>query len=292
MRLADLLSDRIWRHLESGFTPGDGDGGGDGAFPQGPGDRAPGYADPNPFPNTGNGPDSGYDPGPSNQQSYYHKTSKGAAPPDPWKDIPAALHDQAAQLVTAFENAMGWPTNFDANSAELALAQAGVNLTSSPFDAFDWLFNNRLSDAQRAANPWAQFGMTKDDYTIKVQKFNSVMVDWTGQQMTGDQLKQSIRGDYTPDEIRNLAIYGNAAGTGPMLEQAQLTGAMPWLSIGQTYTATLQGFQSMEDHLPSDTQTLAAWFRFGQSAKQLGSRPEAVTQLASRPIQAPSTTVR
>lgn len=199
------------------------------------------------------------------------------------------MHDQAVALVEKFMASAGWPKNIDANSAAMQLAKSGINLTASPFDAYGWLFDNVLgTKIDTKTMPWAQFGMLKDDYNSTVSKMDSVMFEWTGQQLStqnlgangglwsGSPLWQAIRGGWLPDQIRNYATYGNPSGTGQMLANAQFSGDMPWLSVGQSYTQTLDQFQAFEEHAPTDKATLAAWWRFGQSAKQLSGAREAV----------------
>lgn len=268
-----------------------GDGGGtddgsDGSFPYGPADPPSGYGQPST-------PPSSYDPGPAPYQSYYHASpSKPSAQTssDVWSGISPGAHDQAVQLADTFGATLGWPDGWDVNKWALALAKSGVNV-SSAFDAYEWLFNNAISADQRQASPWARFGMTKDAYNSKVQAMNSVMATWTGSSLSPDDLANAIKNSWTPTEIQNFATFGNPEGTGPMLAQAQMSGSMPWLGLGQTYQQTLQGFQSFEDHAPDSTATLAAWFRFGQSAKQLGGGGEAIGSASSQ-IQRAGSTVR
>jgi hypothetical protein len=218
-----------------------------------------------------------YPTGPIYQQSYYHAPAKAAAPapvaPDPWKGISAGAHDQAVNLADKFGASLGWPNGWDVNAWSLKLAQSGINLNSQ-LDSYDWLFQNAVSDGQRQANPWAQLGMDKDTYNTLHDKMNSVFSDWTGNQLDAATMLQALRGNWTPDEIKNFAIYGSPTGGTTPQASASFLGDMPWLSSGQTYTQTLQGFTSFEDHAPSDRQTLAAWFRFGQSVKQTASRAD------------------
>jgi hypothetical protein len=218
-----------------------------------------------------------------------------------WAGISSAVHSASSQLVDKFENLIGGaPSGFDSAGEALALAKSGVNLTGSaqPLDAFQWLYDNKLSADQQKANQWAQFGMDKDSYDTIATKMNATFFDWTGDQLSADKsaakntgMWQAIRESWTPDQIRNFAIYGNASGSGQMLASAQFNSDMPWLSAGQTYSQTLQQFQSFEEHAPTDKATLAAFWRFGQSAKQLGSGAEAVGS-ASAQVQKAGTTVR
>lgn len=249
-----------------------------------------------------------YSIGPPPAQSYYHAPPKSvhaaqATAPDQWKDVPGAVHDQARSLVEKFEAALGWPASFNANNAELWLAKSGVNLTASAYDAYEWLFNNLSEDLKKSA-PWSRYGLDKDTYQQVVGKFDSVYFDWTGQQLSTQNLGQSglgwsgtpiwqaIRNSWTPDQIRNYAMYGNASGGTTLLPEAQMGGSMPWLSTGQTYSQTLQQFQSFEEHIPSDSATLAAWFRFGQSAKQVGGGQGASGTVSQKPLQQAVSEVR
>lgn len=216
-----------------------------------------------------------------------HKAAPAA--PDPWAGIPSAEETQADTLVSQFLASVGWPKGYDANQAALHLVKSGINVGGDPFAAYEWLYNNTISGATKDNQPWGRFGMLKADYDRLTNGLNAVMFDWTGGQLDAETLKQAIRQNWTPDEVRNFAQYGNAQGGTAMLASAQLSGDMPWLSQGQTYSQTLAGFQAFEMHAPTDRATLAAWFRFGAGAKQLGNAPEAVVQ--ARPVQAGAASV-
>lgn len=243
-------------------------------------------------------PKQNYNTGPGRRASASSsKKPAPAPPPDPWAGIPGAVRDQANALTDKFLATVGYPKGVDANSLAQQLAKSGINITGSPFDAYQWLYNNGISHDQQVAMPWAQFGMGKDDYTQTVSKLRSVYASWTGEQLPDitsgyDVLWQAIRGSWTPDQIKNYAIFGNAEGTGPMLASAQLTGDSPWLSQGQSYQQALEGFQNFEGHTPTDKATLGAWFRFGVSAKTLSAGQGATQQAAQHPLQATGSAVR
>lgn len=197
-----------------------------------------------------------------------------------------------------FEQLIGGAAQgFDSEGTALKLAKSGANITGGSFDAFQWLYDNILTDAQRQNSPWAQYGLDKDSYTTTVAKMDSAYFSWTGDQLSGQgtaknsMLWQAIRASATPDQIENLAVYGNLTGTGPVLTQAQYTGDMPWLSSGQTYASTLQSFQAMEGHTPTDKSTLAAFWRFGQSSKQLSGGALAIGS-AAKQLQGSTSEVR
>ena len=236
-----------------------------------------------PYPGSNNPtpPPANYDTGPARRGSSSKKPPP-APPPDPSAGVAGAVRDQSNALVDKFLATLGYPQGIDANALALKLAKSGTNITGSPFDAYEWLFGNALSDSQRQANPWAEFGMGKDDYTQTVGKLNSVMASWTGDSFSADTLKQAIRGSWTPDQIRNFAMFGNPEGTGQLTADAQFSGADPWIGMGQTYTQTLQGFETFEGSTPTDKATLAAWFRFGANTKTLGAGQEAVQSAAPR----------
>jgi hypothetical protein len=240
-------------------------------------------------------PPQNYPTGPSSTQSYYNAPHRTAPPPppDPWAGVSSAVHSKASQDVDSFESLIGGAApGFDSAGTALALAKSGVNVTGGDLDAFQWLYDNKLTAAQQTASPWAQYGMTKDTYTSTVQKMDSSYFSWTGDQLSGQGVGknsliwQAIRANATPDQIQNLAMYGNLTGTGPLLASAQFSGDMPWLSQGQTYSQTLQSFQSFEEKTPTDKATLAAFWRFGTSAKQVSGASEAVGTTTARPLLA------
>lgn len=255
-----------------------------------------GYAPPPYIPPPPPAPPPSYVPsGPSKRGPAVNSTPQAAAN-DPWKDIPGAIHDQATAMVEKFMSTVGWPKGVDANQAALKLATYGSNITGAPMDAFQYLYNNVLSHDQQVAMPWAQFGMIKDEYEQTKSKLAYTYFDLTGLQAEdptwgGTFMWQAIHGGWNPDEIRNYVTYGNAQGGSAPQAAAQFGGDMPWLSAGQTYTQTLQGFQSFEGHAPQDRATLASWWRFGANARQLGSGTEAVGS-ASRQLVAAGSEVR
>lgn len=280
---------------------GGGGGGDDPPFPYGPGDPAGGdYDNPPTVPSPPSQPT-----GPPPQQSYYHQPPpppRPAPPPDPWAGVTAQLHDASITAVENFEKSINWPGGFDANGAALKLAKSGANITGSQYDAYEWLYENTLNQSQKQSMPWARVGMDKDSFTQKVESVNSAYFNYTGiwlsnnndlGDLAGDKnvaMLQAIRGNWLPSDLLNYAVYGNPAGGGPdqILDQAKLTGSMPWLSQGQTYTQALQQYTSFEEHTPTDRNTLAAFYRFGVGARQIGAgveaRGTASTSLASGSI--------
>jgi len=240
-------------------------------------------------------PAQSYASGPAKRSSG-SKSPAPAAPPDPWAGVPGAVRDQANALVDKFLSTIGYPQGIDATALAQKLAKSGTNITGSPLDAYQWLYSNGITEQQQLAMPWAQFGMGKDDYGQTVAKLDSVYASWTGEKLStqnlggngglwgGSPMWQAIRGSWTPDQIKNFAMFGNAEGTGPLLESAQLTGDNPWLSEGQTYQQTLEGFQAFEGHTPTDKATLGAWFRFGASTKSLSAGRGAVGTVAQKPL--------
>jgi len=239
-------------------------------------------------------PPDNYDPGPPPYQNYYNRppgpargSGRPAPPPDPWAGVPGSDHDQAVAWTDTFARITGAPGFVDWNDVALRLAKTLMSVAGAwgAYDAYEWLWNNALDDIWRINNPWARYGLDKDTYGQTVSKLNSVMFDWTGNELSADQLHDAIRGSWTPDQIRNVALYGNPSGGGELLESARFEGENPWLSLGQTYTQTRQSFESFEQHAPADKETLAAFFRFGVSAKQVGAGAGARTVAGEGRVQ-------
>lgn len=295
MRLSELLADEVWRHQDLDIDPGEG-GSDPSAFPYGPGDPAGGSYE-GPTDPSYNGPTQpaeggyynppSYDTGPPRYQSYYHRPSpppKPAPPPDPWAGVSPQLHDASTTAVENFLKSINWPDGFDINGSALRLAKSNTNVTGSQFDAYEWLYENTLNQSQQQAMPWARVGLDKDAFTQKVESLNAAYFNYTGTwlsnndnlgDLAGDKnvtMLQAIRGNWLPSDLLNFAMYGNPAGgnMSQLLDQAKLTGSMPWLSQGQTYTQALQQFTSFEQQTPTDRNTLAAFYRFGVGAKQVG----------------------
>jgi hypothetical protein len=249
------------------------------------------FGRPYPGSNSPSPPPSHYDSGPQRRGKASSKPPP-APPPDPWAGVAGAVRDQANALVDKFMATVGYLQGIDATSLAQRLAKSGTNITGSPFGAYEWLWGNALNDSQRQANPWSEFGMGKDDYNQTVSKLNSVMASWTGDSFDANTLKNAIWGSWTPDQIRNFAMFGNPEGTGQLSADAQLSGADPWVGMGQTYAQTLQGFEAFEGAMPTDKATLAAWFRFGVGARQLGAGATATVTQAPQQIGRLSSEVR
>lgn len=234
-------------------------------------------------------PPKNYSTGPARRGKPSATPAPAAAAPDPWAGVPGAVRDQSNAITDKFLAVLGYPGGVDATKLAQDLAKSGTNITGSPFMAYEWLYSHSsaMDDRRRSEAPWAEFGMDRDSYVQTTSKLNSVMASWTGSALSADLVKQAIQGSWTPDQIKNVATYGNAEGTGPMLADAQLTGADPWIGQGQTYTQTLQGFQSFEGQHPTDKATLGAWFRFGVSARTLGHDSGGSAQ-AGKPLLAGS----
>lgn len=307
MRFSDLVVQRVWTYRVQEDSAS-GAGGGPGTIDPytdpggGPGIGLP--ADWQVFPTPTN-PAPSYPTGPPSQRNYYHasNTASPPPPPDPWAGISSAVHSQATQTVDQFESLIGGAApGFDLAGVALALAKSGMNITGGKLDGWQWLYDTQLTLDQKKANPWAQFGLDKDSYNTVVKKMDSSYFNWTGEQMStqnlgaqglfwqGSPMWQAIRENWTPDQIQNYAIYGNSTGSGTPLASAQFSGSMPWLSAGQTYSQTLQQFESFGQTTPTDKATLAAFWRFGASAKQIGAGQEAVA--TAKPVQGSMAEVR
>lgn len=236
-----------------------------------------------------------YSSGGSRYYGHAAQSAQPKPPPDPWAGIPGAIHDGANQLVDTFVQGLGGEKMVqDANTIALRLAKAYPYLLTQPSYAYEQLFNWAISDDQRMRNPWLRFGMKADDYYTTISKLNSVYSDWTGEQLgnglqgsaiihdVNAPLWEAIRRNWTPDQIKNYAMYGNPNGSGQLRAEAQYGGSMAWLSGGQSFSQVSQQYQQFEGYQAPSKEVLADFWRFGSSLKtiQAGTGTQSTSQLS------------
>lgn len=233
------------------------------------------------------------DPPPWGGYNYSHGTSyygqqhaaapAPAPPPDPWAGIAGAIRDGANSLTDNFAGLMGSEKMVqDSHEIALRLAKDYSYLLTQPSYAYEQLFNWAISDDQRLRNPWLRFGMKADDYYTTISKLNSIYNDWTGEQLgnglqgseiihdVNHPLWEAMRRSWTPDQLKNYAMYGNASGGSELRAEAKYGGAMPWLSAGQSFSQTSQQYAQFEGYQAPSKEALADFWRFGSSLKNLG----------------------
>jgi hypothetical protein len=150
------------------------------------------------------------------------------------------------------------------NDAEQALQQSGLYVQADK--AFAMLFG-RMSADQQKAMPWAEFGMGATDYLDKAGKAKAYWYDLTGTDMAHDVLSQYIAGNWNQSQLQHFAQ-----------KDPSLTAQQPWLASGQSYIQTSEAFINQYGHAPADAKVLGGWFRFRQSAQQIGGGKPASVQ--------------
>jgi len=188
----------------------------------------------------------------------------------------------AQNIVDNFQSLIGWP-NKDFVPAIRQLVDQG--LENSPNAAYEFLFGSQLSAAQQQSMPWAELGVTKDNYTSTVEKLSGSWSDFTGDAIPADLLKRGIKENWTPAEIKNYLNYGDPGGAKAGVTAPDTTDT-PWIASGSTYTQSANSYYAHTGHQPTDKHTLAAWWNFTQGTQQLGGGQEA-RMMAFNPSQAP-----
>ncbi len=102
---------------------------------------------------------------------------------------------EAEQIVNDFGGFIGWPTWFDANAFVKRLLEQGIQADTQ--NGYQYLWSLMSKDAQKA-NPNAFFGLTRQQYTEKLNTLADQFLNYTG--MAIDEL---------PPEIRNQALRHN-----------------------------------------------------------------------------------
>jgi hypothetical protein len=181
----------------------------------------------------------------------------------------SGILSEISAVLELFQFATGYVWNANqVDQAEQALAQSG--LYSQGDKAFASLFG-RLSADQQKTMPWAEFGLGETDYLDKAGKAKANWYDLTGQDMPHDVLSQYISNNWTQAQLQQFAQ-----------KDPTLTVQQPWLLSGQSFLQTSEAFINAYGHAPADPSTLSGWFRFRQSAQQIGTGRPTTQQLTQQ----------
>jgi hypothetical protein len=232
---------------------------------------------------TGSPPAStGTDPGPASQPSIGQQQSSSY--PAGWDSV-EAYNTEAESILNTFMASIGWDTSVDMTNLKYQVIQQGPSLLADPMKAYQFLFG-QLPSSLQSSYAGAEFGMLPDDYAQRRMSYNGAFFDATGQQISSDILKQAMGGQWSAQALQRYLQFGDPngiAGSPPKL----MADTAPWLGEGQTYLNQSESYYQQQGQRPSDTQTLAAWYRFGRESKNVaGGQPARLGQ-APPPAQAP-----
>src|SRR5205085_2280851 len=177
-----------------------------------------------------------------------------------------SAYDQATAIVEAFLQIMGWPAGVDAIS--LAHFLLTHNLELSPMQSFNALFGE-IPQKLRAANPNAEFGLSKDAYVGQLNALKDSFEYFTGSaDLPPDVLRMAIDQGWTQAEMLDF-LKRDSRYSNPAL--------MPWLSQGMGYRDVKNQFFQIYGKNPNSSTQLASWWNFRTGAEQVsGSQAAAI----------------
>lgn len=224
-------------------------------------------------------------PGPSRQPGIGAKTSPA---PSIFENYPGPRVDAAKTIIKQYMSLLGWPQSVDTEQMALDLLQN--NLENKPQESFEHFWQSKfLTDDMRKASPWARFGKDADTFHQDLASMQDLIHRTTGIGVQLDPGLVASADSKTPDAMSQLLQNALKFGwgqqqimdtfqagsftnnlTGDKVDLTQITSAQPWLLSGQTYQQQAQQFHTIYGAAPVDTDQLAGWYRFNQSAAQMG----------------------
>lgn len=241
-------------------------------------------------PQGGGGGGGGGTPGPTRTRGVTHTSPA----PGIFDDYSGPQVDAAKTIIKQEMTLLGFPQGIDTEQMALDILKNG--LENQPQTAYEHMWNSAfLTDDMRKASPWARFGMDADTFHMNLTAAHDIIQTLTGMDVSvGDMLgpkTDPLTGKVIPSATDPMSAFLQAAIKGN-LSQAQLlqdlqsgsftdpsgqkvdltgvTAAEPWLMSGQTYQQQAQQFRTIYGAAPVDTAQLAGWFRFNQTAAQIG----------------------
>lgn len=175
---------------------------------------------------------------------------------------------EAQQEAYDFGQILGWPKWYDAAAIEKDILQADMQADTNQAYQFIW---SLLKPDQQKDNPNAYFGLTKQQYTEKLNNLKDMFEMYTGS-------------DSVPDDIRNKALRENWTQTELMnaLEKDPTVGATaPWLIAGQTFRDVQAQFTQLYGQAPAGPSQLGSWWKFRAGAQSV--LPGGPAQIAANP---------
>lgn len=187
-------------------------------------------------------------------------------------NLPGPEQAQIQAITAEFMGFLGYPANINENMLMVLLMQQG--LQNNPDAAFQYLYGQITPELQKSA-PWAQFGLDEATYMNTRGKLIAAWTDLTGGVMPDNVMQQAMASHWSEQQLEQFAR-----------SDPTLTASQPWIVQGQSHLQVQEAFIASYGHAPQDDAVLAAWFKFSQSAKQIGASSARQTQLAQAGVAA------
>lgn len=174
-------------------------------------------------------------------------------------EFTAGAISEAEQEANDFAGWLGWPKWFDYNAMVKAILQMGLQADANQAYQFLW---TQLSKDQQTANQNAYFGLTKQQYTEKLNNLTDLLHMYTGQTTVPDALRnQALRENWTQAELLDHLEADPSVGA-----------TAPWLAAGMTFRDVASQFgQQYGTSTPKGPDVLASWWKFRTGAQAVAA---------------------
>lgn len=179
---------------------------------------------------------------------------------------------EAEQEANDFAGWLGWPSWFNLDAMVKQLLEIGVQ--GDPNQAYQFLWTQLKPDQQKA-NPNAYFGLSKQQYTEKLNNLNDMFYMYTGSNAIPDSLRnQALRENWTQSELQTALQADPTVGA-----------TSPWLAAGMSFRDVMSQFSSVYGQAPKNAQVAASWWRFKTGAQQVaGGGPAQMAYVPPQPL--------
>lgn len=179
---------------------------------------------------------------------------------------------EALQEATDFASWLGYPTWFNIDAEMKNILQLGMQGDATA--AYEFLWTQLSSDRQKD-NQNAYFGLSKQQFTEKMNNLKDMYYMYTGDTAVPDALRnQALKENWTSSELLDALQADPTVG-----------GTSPWIQVGLSFRDISSQFGSVYGTKPKDKNQLASWWKFSVGARQVqGGGPAQQTYQPPQPL--------
>lgn len=254
---------------------------------------------------SGGGGGGGGGTGPQRTRGITHTSPA----PGIFDDYSGPQVDAAKTIIKQEMTLLGFPQGVDTEQMALDILKNGLENQPQTAYEHIW-DSSFLTNDMRKASPWARFGMDADTFHANLASVQDLISRMTGMNVALDPgliattttgpdgkpvrpttqppgeggptidtssgpmallLQSALKGGWSQQQILDAFQAGSFTDIGGQkVDLTGITAAEPWLMSGQTYQQQAQQFRTIYGAAPVDTAQLAGWFRFNQTAAQIG----------------------
>jgi hypothetical protein len=204
-------------------------------------------------------PDPPPGPGPAPSATGYSPSGGGASKGTyDLSGFTAGSIAEAEQEATDFAGWLGWPSWFDYNAMVQKILQ--LDTQSDPQKAYEFLWTQLSPDKQKDHEN-AYFGLTKQQYTEKLNSLKDMFNLYTGDNAVPDAFRnQALKENWTQSELLTA-----------LQKDPHIGETAPWLAAGQTFRDVASQFTGQYGIPQKDKNQLSSWWKFRSGAQSVGS---------------------